>query len=257
MIQQLFQLAGRTALVTGGSKGIGKAIARGLAESGADVIIAARHAADLEQAAAEIRDGLSTRVVHRVVDMTVRNDVRGLARWSLDTLGHVDILVNNAGSNEPQPLLETTEEVWDRILELNFTSCMLLARELVPSMIERRWGRILYLSSVMALASNQGRGLYSGTKAALVGMARAQALELGPYGITVNCLAPGPVSTDLPMNLLSDEQKRRFAERTAVKRWGQPIDMVGPALLLTSEAGAYITGNVILADGGMLCRTFD
>jgi NAD(P)-dependent dehydrogenase (short-subunit alcohol dehydrogenase family) len=169
----------------------------------------------------------------------------------------VDILVNNAGSNEPQPLLETTEEVWDRILELNFTSCMLLARELVPSMIERRWGRILYLSSVMALASNQGRGLYSGTKAALVGMARAQALELGPYGITVNCLAPGPVSTDLPMNLLSDEQKRRFAERTAVKRWGQPIDMVGPALLLTSEAGAYITGNVILADGGMLCRTFD
>ena len=101
------------------------------------------------------------------------------------------------------------------------------------------------------------RGLYSATKAALIGMARAHALELGPYGITVNCLAPGPVATDLPMNLLNDEQKRRFAERTALKRWGQTIDMVGPALLLASDAGAYITGTVILADGGMLCRTFD
>ncbi len=124
-------------------------------------------------------------------------------------------------------------------------------------MIERRWGRIIHLSSVMALASNPGRGLYSGTKAALIAMARAHALELGPFGITVNCLAPGPIATDLPMNLLSAEQKQRFSDRTAVKRWGQPIDMVGPTLMLASDAGAYITGNVILADGGMLCRTFD
>jgi NAD(P)-dependent dehydrogenase (short-subunit alcohol dehydrogenase family) len=109
----------------------------------------------------------------------------------------------------------------------------------------------------MAFASNPGRGLYSGTKAALVGMARAQALELGPFGITVNCLAPGPVLTDLPMNLLSEEQKQQFAERTALKRWGRVEDMVGPVLLLSSEAGAFITGTTILAEGGLLCRTFD
>jgi 3-oxoacyl-[acyl-carrier protein] reductase len=107
------------------------------------------------------------------------------------------------------------------------------------------------------LASNPGRGLYSGTKAALIGMARAQALELGPSGITVNCLAPGPVATDLPMSLLTPAQKEIFASRTAVKRWGTVQDMVGPVLLLASEAGAFITGTTISADGGMLCRTFD
>jgi NAD(P)-dependent dehydrogenase (short-subunit alcohol dehydrogenase family) len=172
-------------------------------------------------------------------------------------MGKVDILFNNAGSNQPQTLVDTTEEVWERILELNFTSCMLLARALVPGMIQRRWGRIVHTSSVMAFASNPGRGLYSATKAALVALSRAHALELGPYGITVNCLAPGPVMTDLPMSLLNDEQKKLFAERTAVKRWGEVADMVGPALLLSSDAGAFISGTAILADGGMLCRTFD
>jgi NAD(P)-dependent dehydrogenase (short-subunit alcohol dehydrogenase family) len=134
---------------------------------------------------------------------------------------------------------------------------MALARALAAGMIERRWGRIIHLSSVMALASNPGRGCYSATKAALIGMTRAHALELGPFGITVNCLAPGPIATDLPMSLLTDEQKQRFAELTAVKRWGETRDMVGPLLMLASEAGAYITGTVVVADGGMLCRTFD
>lgn len=257
MIQDLFNLSGRVALVTGGSKGIGKAIARGFAEAGADVAIASRHEGELKQAAAEIGAGLNVRVSCRVVDMTVRSEVQQLADWAQQTLGKVDILVNNAGSNQPQLLKDTTEEVWDRILELNFTSCMLLSRALIPGMMERNWGRILQMSSVMGLASNPGRGLYSGTKAALIGMTRAHALELGPHGITVNCLAPGPVATDLPMSLLSTEQKQRFAERTAVKRWGQPVDMVGPALMLCSEAGAFITGHVLLADGGLLCRTFD
>jgi NAD(P)-dependent dehydrogenase (short-subunit alcohol dehydrogenase family) len=253
----LFDLSGRTALVTGGSKGIGKAVARGYAEAGADVMICARHEDELQVAAQEIGDHLDVRVEYLVTDMVDRSDVDTLARETLSRLGKVDILFNNAGSNSPQSLVDTTEEIWDRILELNFTSCMLLARSLVPGMIERRWGRIIHTSSVMAFASNPGRGLYSATKGALVAMARAHALELGPYGITVNCLAPGPVMTDLPMNLLNDEQKKLFAERTAVKRWGQVQDMVGPTLLLSSDAGAFITGTTILADGGMICRTFD
>ena len=180
-----------------------------------------------------------------------------LAAWSLANMGPVSILVNNAGSNRPQPLVEIQDKDWDEIIELNLTSCMRLARSLTPAMIEQKWGRIIHLSSVMALASNPGRGCYSATKAALIGMTRAHALELGPHGITVNCIAPGPIATDLPMSVLNDEQKKKFKELTAVKRWGQVIDMVGPALLLASDAGAYITGNVILADGGMLCRTFD
>ena len=257
MLRELFDLSGRAALVTGGSKGIGKAIARGLAEAGADVAICSRHENELKTAAAEITEGLKARCEYRVTDMLDRGAVKDLAKWAESTLGRVDIVVNNAGSNQPQPLIETTDEAWDRIVELNLTSCMALSRELAPGMIERKWGRILHLSSIMALASNPARGCYSATKAALIGMSRAHALELGPYGITVNCLAPGPIMTDLPMSLLTDAQKKRFEELTAVKRWGQTIDMVGPALMLLSPAGAYITGTVILADGGLICRTFD
>jgi 3-oxoacyl-[acyl-carrier protein] reductase len=257
MLKPLFDLSGRSALVTGGSKGIGKAVARGYAEAGADVLISARHEQDLKKAAQEIAADLDVRVEYHVSDMTNRQQVRELATIAEQRLGKVDILFNNAGSNEPQLLVETTDESWDRILELNLTSCMLLARQLAPRMIERRWGRIVHTSSVMGLASNPGRGTYSATKGALIAMTRAHALELGPYGITVNCLAPGPVMTDLPMSLLDDAQKELFAERTAVKRWGEVVDMVGPALLLSSDAGAFITGTAILADGGMICRTFD
>lgn len=257
MYQNLFDLSGRVALVTGGSKGIGKAVARGYAEAGADVMICARHGEELQAAAVEIGAGLQRRVLSRVVDMTDRGQVQQLADETIAQLGQVDILFNNAGSNQPQLLLETTEESWDHILELNLTSCMLLARAVAPGMVARKWGRIVHTSSVMALASNPGRGVYSATKAALLAMAKAHALELGPHGVTVNCLAPGPVMTDLPMNLLNDEQKQLFADRTAVKRWGQVADMVGPALLLSSDAGAFISGTMILADGGLLCRTFD
>jgi 3-oxoacyl-[acyl-carrier protein] reductase len=257
MFQELFDLSGKTAVVTGGSKGIGKAITRLFAEAGAKVLICARREEELKKAVAEINPVAKESVIALQADLIQRPAVEKFAAEALAALGHVDILVNNAGNNRPQPLVDTTFDIWDEILQLNFTTCMQLSKAFVPGMVERKWGRILHLSSVMALASNQGRGLYSATKNALIGMARAHALEFGPHGITVNCLAPGPIATDLPMNMLNAEQKQRFAERTAVKRWGQAQDMAGPALLLCSNAGAYITGNVILADGGMLCRTFD
>ncbi|MCC9605217.1 SDR family oxidoreductase [Blastopirellula sp. JC732] len=256
-LSALFDLSGRTALVTGGSKGIGKAIARGLAEAGADVCITARHPEELMQAAAEIGSGLDARVAWRTCDMADRAEVDAMADWALAEFGRIDILFNNAGTNQPQLLVETTDESWDRVLEINFTSCMRLARRMAPAMIENGWGRIIHLSSVLAVASNPGRGNYSGTKGALVAMSRAHALELGPYGITVNCLAPGPIATDLPMSLLNDEQKKRFSDRTAVKRWGETKDLVGPALLLASDAAAYITGTTLLVEGGLICRTFD
>ncbi|PQO27787.1 SDR family NAD(P)-dependent oxidoreductase [Blastopirellula marina] len=256
-VRSLFDLTGRSALITGGSKGIGKTLARAFAASGANVCITARHQDELESAVEEISQGLSVRVGYRVCDMADRAAVDAMAVDVLKDFQGIDILINNAGTNRPEVLTETTDEVWDQVLELNFTACMRLARHVVPDMKEKNWGRIIHLSSVMALASNPGRGLYSGTKAALIGMAKAHALELGPYGITVNCLCPGPIATDLPMSLLNDEQKQRFADRTALKRWGKTIDMVGPALLLGSDAGAYITGTTILADGGLTCRTFD
>ena len=174
----------------------------------------------------------------------------------LGEVGPVDVLINNAGANHPQTLVDTTDTNWDAMIELNLTSQMRLTRALAPQMVARGWGRVIYTSSIMAFASNHARGIYSATKAGLVGMMRAQTLELGPAGVTVNCLAPGPVLTDMPMSLLNEEEKQQFSDSTALKRWGQVADMVGPVLMLASEAGAFISGEVIIADGGLLCRTF-
>jgi NAD(P)-dependent dehydrogenase (short-subunit alcohol dehydrogenase family) len=169
-------------------------------------------------------------------------------------MGRVDILVNNAGSNRPQPIDQIRDEDWDTILELNLSSVMALTRALAPQMKARRWGRIIHISSVMAFISREGRNAYSATKAALTGLAHANALDLGAHGITVNCIAPGPFLTDLPNSILSVEEKNEFAKRTAVGRWGDPKELVGPILLLASDAGSYITGETLIVDGGYLAR---
>lgn len=251
----LFDLAGRRALVTGGSKGLGKAIARGLAECGAQVMICSRHGDALEAAREEIVDAIPGAEVHcQVADLSQREETDALAAQALLTFGTVDILVNNAGVNTPQPIDEIVDEVWDRQIEINLTAVMRLTRALVPAMKAQRWGRIIHISSVLGVGSKAGRNAYSASKAALMGLAKASALDLGPYGITVNCIGPGPFLTDMPMSLLSEEEKAGFAERTALKRWGQPRELAGPALLLASEAGSYITGEMLLVDGGAFAR---
>lgn len=256
MTHPLFDLTGRVALVTGGSKGLGKAMARGFAECGANVIISSRHESELKAAAHEISGGTKSNVVYFVADMTKRDDVAKLAKHALGAFGRVDILVNNAGSNIPQAIDKITDEAWDQIVELNLTSCMALTRALVPQMKERRWGRVIHISSIMGLSSKEERNAYSATKSALLGLARASALDLGAYGITVNCLAPGPFLTDLPGSILTEEQKKTFADRTALGRWAEPRELAGPALLLASEAGSYITGAVLVVDGGSIVKTF-
>src|SRR5947208_61661 len=126
----------------------------------------------------------------------------------------IDILVNNAGTNIPEPIDRITDENWDNVMEINLTSVMSLTRALVPQMKERRWGRVIHISSVMGLVSKEGRNIYSATKSALLGLARANALDLGAFGITVNCILPGPFLTDLPGRLLSDQEKKAFADQT-------------------------------------------
>ena len=180
------------------------------------------------------------------VDMVEREQVDGLVAETLSRLGRVDILVNNAGSNIPQPIDEVSDEAWDRIVELNLSSCLRLTRALVPQMKERNWGRVIHISSVLGLGGKEGRSAYCSTKSALVGLARASALDLGPHNITVNCIAPGPFLTDLPGKILTDEQKKTFADKTALGRWGRPDELAGPALMLASEAGSYVTGTTIL-----------
>lgn len=254
MPAKLFDLTGRVALVTGGNKGLGKALARGFALAGADVVIASRHEDELKAALEEVLAGTGRRGAYCVTDVSVRDEVKKLARFALEKMGKVDILVNNAGMNAPQAIDAITDETWDRVLEVNLSSVMALTRELVPQMKQQRWGRVVHVSSIMAQVSKERRNVYSATKAALIGLARASALDLGPFGVTVNCVAPGPFLTDMPMSVLSEAEKQAFADRTALGRWAQPRELVGPVLMLCSEAGSYITGQVLFVDGGYLAR---
>jgi NAD(P)-dependent dehydrogenase (short-subunit alcohol dehydrogenase family) len=254
MTNKLFDLSGKVALVTGGSKGLGKAMARGLAEAGADIVISSRHENELRSALEEILQGTGRRGCFIVADMSRREQVEKLAKTALEKMGRVDILINNAGTNKPQAIDEITDEVWNNVLEINLSSIMALTRALVPQMKGRRWGRIIHISSIMGFLSKEKRNIYSATKSALLGLARASALDLGEFGITVNCIAPGPFLTDLPASVLSEAEKKAFADRTAIGRWGDPKELVGPALLLSSDAGSYITGQTLVVDGGFLAR---
>jgi NAD(P)-dependent dehydrogenase (short-subunit alcohol dehydrogenase family) len=254
MFPAMFNLTGKVALVTGGSKGLGKAMARCFAEAGADIVISSRHENELKPALAEILTGTDRKGAYLVADMGKREDVAKLAAFALEKMGKVDILVNNAGTNVPQAVDAITDVEWDRIMEINLNSVMALTRAVVPQMKTRRWGRVIHISSIMAFVSNNGRNSYSATKAALVGMARASALDLGSFGVTVNCIAPGPFLTDLPASVLSKDEQDRFAKMTALGRWGDPKELVGTALLLASDAGSYITGSTFIVDGGFTAR---
>ena len=254
MAENLFDLSGRVALITGGNKGLGKAMARALAEAGADIVIASRHEDELKVALAEILAGTGRKGAFFVTDVAKRDEVKKLAADAVSKMGRIDILVNNAGMNAPQAVDEITDETWDRVLEVNLSSTMALTRELVPPMKERRWGRVVHISSIMSVVSKEKRNVYSATKAALNGMTMASALDLGPYNVTVNCIAPGPFLTDMPMSVLSDAEKRVFSDRTALGRWAQPRELAGPIVLLCSEAGSYITGQVLVVDGGYTAR---
>ena len=254
MATNLFDLTGRTALITGGNKGLGKAMARGLAEAGADIVIASRNEAELQAALGEILAGTGRKGHYVVTDVSNRDEVKKLAQEAVGKMGKIDILVNNAGMNAPQAIDAITDETWDRVLEVNLSSVMALTRAIVPQMKERRWGRVVHISSVLGQTSKEKRNAYSATKSALIGLARASALDLGPFNVTVNCIAPGPFLTDMPMSILSDAEKQVFADRTALGRWAQPRELVGPVLMLCSEAGSYVTGQTIFVDGGWLAR---
>jgi NAD(P)-dependent dehydrogenase (short-subunit alcohol dehydrogenase family) len=255
MLNHLFDLSGRSVLLTGGSRGLGKAMASAMVHAGADIMIVGRDAATLARAANEMKRTSDGKVEYAAGDLTVRRDLDTIVDSALTSLGKIDILVNNAGSYLGEPLIEINDANWDHLLELNLTSAMRLTRAIAPGMIERKWGRIIHVASILAMASRLGSASYSATKAALVGMTRASALELGPLGVTVNCLAPGAFNTTSPDVTPTPRQKENFAVGTALGRWGQPNELAGPALLLASDAGSYITGSVLVVDGGALCRT--
>ncbi|MEE4165930.1 MAG: glucose 1-dehydrogenase [Desulfocapsaceae bacterium] len=254
MINELFDLTGKVALVTGGSKGLGLAMARALALAGADIVINSRNGDELESAMAEILQGTERKGFSVVADLFRRQDTIDLARKAVEAMGRVDIIINNAGTNIVAPVDGIKDDDWDRLVELNLSAPMVLVRELSAQMKERKWGRIINISSIFGLCTKEERGSYSATKAGLIGLTRTMAQDLAPWNITANVIAPGPFSTPLTDRLVQGELRDYFNSMVVLERWGKPQDLMGPALLLASDAGSYITGSTLVVDGGWMTR---
>jgi NAD(P)-dependent dehydrogenase (short-subunit alcohol dehydrogenase family) len=243
-------LQGKIALITGASRGLGKAIALALAEVGVRLVLTARDQALLEQTAEAARAlGVET-LIHRT-DVTQETEIAELKRAVVAKFGAIQILVNNAGMNIRKPATDFTLAEWRQVLDTNLTSAFLMCREFVPLMKGQGYGRILNLTSIMSHIALPGRTAYCASKAGLLGFTRALALELAPEKITVNGISPGPFATEINTPVLRNpELNQQFVSRIPLGRWGE-VDEVGKlAVYLCSEDAGFITGTDLLIDGG-------
>lgn len=249
-LSELFSLDGRVAMVTGGSSGIGRAIATALARAGASVVVVARKPAELAATVDELAaSGCTAAWVSG--DLSTRDSVRAAAEQAVDAFGEPDILVNSAGVNLRPPMGELDEQVWDTTMALNLTAPYLLGQRFGPGMAERGFGRIIHISSQQAHRAFVQSGAYGVSKGGLESLARSQAEAWSPYGVTCNTLVPGFVMTPLNARLSSDpEMLTALAARTMIGRNGLAGDFAGAAVFLASRASGYVTGQAIFVDGG-------
>jgi NAD(P)-dependent dehydrogenase (short-subunit alcohol dehydrogenase family) len=243
-------LNGRVALITGASRGLGKAMALSLAGAGARVALVARDVAQLNAVADQARRVGSQAEVFRT-DISEETQVRELERDVLAKFGPIDILINNAGIAARKFCVDLTLADWMSVLNTNLTSAFLMCRSFVPHMKGRGYGRIINIASIMGHISLPQRTAYSSSKAGLLGFTRALALELASDGITVVSISPGPFATEMTIPLMNNpEINEQFMSKTPMRRWGQPEDIGKLALYLCSEDAGFITGTDIVVDGG-------
>ena len=248
------KLEGRIAVITGASKGLGRQMAESLAAEGASVTLVARSENLLNEIATGIRDeGGRAEII--VADVTDEAAVANVATHVKDRLGVCDILINNAGINTRKAVDEFTLDEWNEILAINMTAPFLMCRAFVPGMKEKKFGRIINLTSIMSHISIPNRTGYSGTKAGLLGMTRALALELAPHNITANGISPGPFATEMNKPILDDpERNAEFLSRIPLGRWGKVEEVGSLAVYLCSDAAGFITGTDIVIDGGWIAQ---
>lgn len=246
----MFRLDDRIALVTGASRGIGRAISLAFAEAGAHVALVSRKAEDLEKVAGEIHDRGGQADVH-VCDVTDVEGVTEVVKKVVEQHGALHILINNAGTTRDNLILRMTDEEWDAPMEVNLKGAFNWIRAATRQMLKQRYGRIINITSVIGVAGNAGQANYAASKAGLIGLTKSTAKEFASKGITVNAVGPGYVDTELTSNL-SEAVKNKLNEAIPLGRLGQPEDVAPAVLFLASEAAGYITGQTLLVDGGMV-----
>ena len=242
-------LTNQVALITGGARGIGREIALVFAKAGADVALFDVNAAILDQTVAELR-ALGRRAEGLVVDVTDGKRVDEGTAKILDKLGKIDILVNNAGITKDGLLIRMDDAQWDRVLSINLKGTFLCTRAVAKHMLRQRRGRIVSIASIVGLIGNPGQANYAASKAGVIGLTKSVAKELASRGITCNAIAPGFIKTEMT-DALPEQAKQRLLEAIPMGTLGEPIDVAQAALFLVSDAARYITGHVLVVDGGL------
>jgi gluconate 5-dehydrogenase len=250
-----FDLSGKSAIITGGSKGLGLSMAAGLASAGASVMLVNRNAGEGIKSAQQLSEDYGVKALSFGADITDREQTEAMVKVALEAFGQIDILVNSAGINIRGPIDEVSPEDFNKVMDVNVNGTWLCCRAVTPHMKKRNSGKIINLASTLGLVGVPNRTPYASSKGAVVQMTRALALELAPFNIQVNAICPGPFLTEMNLPIADTAEGKNFIiGATALGRWAELREIQGAAILLASEASTYMVGSMLTVDGGWTAR---